>query len=81
MTTSTKKLGLVHSDMCGPMQVDSIGGSRYFVTFIDDYSRCVVVYFIKHKSEVFKRFKEFDSIVINESGEKFMSIEFQSYLK
>ena len=78
--------------MCGPMQVDSIGGSSYFVTFIDDYSRCVVVYFIKHKSEVFKRFKEFDSIVINESGEKdmmlgtdnggkFMSIEFQSYLK
>ena len=54
---STKKLELIHSDVCGPMQVDSIGGSRYFVTFVDDYSRCVAVYFVKHKSEVFEKFK------------------------
>jgi hypothetical protein len=28
-------LDLVHSDVCGPMQVPSMGGSRYFVTFTD----------------------------------------------
>ena len=34
---STRKLQLVHSDVCGLMSNDSIGGSKYFVTFIDDY--------------------------------------------
>jgi len=32
-------LNLIHSDICGPMNVESLGGSRYFVTFIDDFSR------------------------------------------
>ena len=36
---STGRLQLIHSDVCGPMQNASIGGSRYFVTFIDDYRR------------------------------------------
>ena len=32
-------LEIVHSDVCRPMNVDSIGGSKYFVTFIDDFLR------------------------------------------
>ncbi|MCR9067183.1 MAG: hypothetical protein NXI00_24670, partial [Cytophagales bacterium] len=36
---SKKILELIHSDVCGPMQVESFGGSRYIVTFIDDYTR------------------------------------------
>ncbi|CAL8115629.1 unnamed protein product [Prunus armeniaca] len=32
-------LELVHTDLCGPMQNESIGGNRYFITFIDDFSR------------------------------------------
>ena len=47
---STGRLKLVHSDVCGPMQTESLGGHKYFVTFIDDYSRCCAVYFIKQKS-------------------------------
>lgn len=43
---------LVHSDVCGPMQQDSIGGSRYFLLFKDDFSHFRVVYFMKEKSEV-----------------------------
>lgn len=38
-------LEVIHSDVCGPMNKNSIGGSRYFVTFIDDKSRYVSVYF------------------------------------
>ena len=41
---STHKLQLVHSDVCGPMQTQSIGGAKYFVTFVVDYTRCRVVY-------------------------------------
>ena len=52
-------LELIHSDVCGPMNIDSVGGSRYFVTFTDDYSRYTAVYMIKHKSQVIEKFKEF----------------------
>lgn len=48
---SKRKLQLVHSDVCGPIQTESIDGSRYFVTFTDDYSRCCKLYFMKQKSE------------------------------
>ena len=55
-------LDLIHSDFCGPMSVDSIGGSRYFMTFVDNYSRKIYVYFLKRKSgapkpKVFTNFK------------------------
>jgi len=32
-------LGLIHTDVCGPMSVDARGGYGYFVTFTDDLSR------------------------------------------
>lgn len=36
---ATQQLELVHSDICRPMEVESQGGNRYFISFIDDYSR------------------------------------------
>ncbi|KAE8691239.1 hypothetical protein F3Y22_tig00110890pilonHSYRG00161 [Hibiscus syriacus] len=50
-------LDYVHSDVWGPSTTSSLGGSRYYVTFIDDFSRKVWVYFLKQKSEVFEKFK------------------------
>ena len=41
---STRKLQLVHSDVCGPMPTESLGKKRFFVSFSDDYSRCCQVY-------------------------------------
>ncbi len=56
----TKNPGdLIHSDVCGPMEIDSIGGKRYFVVFKDDYSKYRTVYFLKEKSEVFDKMKLF----------------------
>lgn len=49
---SKRKMQLIYSDVCGPMQTESISGAKYFVTFIDDYSRCCKVYFMKQKNEV-----------------------------
>ena len=51
---SVRKLQCVHSNVCGPMPTESIGGRRYFVTFIDDYTRCCRVYFIRSKSDKFR---------------------------
>ena len=89
---STRKLQRVHSDVCGPMPVDSIGGKRYFVTFIDDYTRYCKVYFMKNKSEVFNKFKEFELCTTNEcslsigtlrsdNDGEYLSKEFVSYLQ
>jgi transposase InsO family protein len=50
---------LIHSDVCGPIQVASPGGSRYYVIFKDDYSGWTVINFIKHKSEVEEKFKNY----------------------
>lgn len=60
----------IHSDVCGPMSEESIGGSKYFVSIKDDYSAFRVifmyfVYFIKHKSDVFEKLKEFVKLVEN----------------
>lgn len=44
-------LDLVHSDVCGPIQTTSNGGSRYFITFTDEHSNRVEVYFLKSKAE------------------------------
>ncbi|CAB4020330.1 Retrovirus-related Pol poly from transposon TNT 1-94 [Paramuricea clavata] len=59
---------IIHTDICGPMQVESIGGSRYLVTFTDDYSRYAVAYFIKKKDEALTKFKEFVNYVENQDG-------------
>lgn len=44
---ATEPLELVHSDVCGPMSEKSSGGGRYFVTFLDDYSRKLFVYILR----------------------------------
>ncbi|CAJ2661986.1 unnamed protein product [Trifolium pratense] len=61
-------LEVIYSDVCGPMQVDSTGGNRYFVSFVDDYSRKLWTYLINKKSEVFNVFKRFKSMVEKQSG-------------
>ncbi|GAX84604.1 hypothetical protein CEUSTIGMA_g12025.t1 [Chlamydomonas eustigma] len=48
----TKKLGLIHMDVCGPIEPTSMGGSRYIATFLDDYTNFSVVRLIKVKSQV-----------------------------
>ena len=61
-------LELVHTDVCGPFELPSHGGSRYFVSFTDDFSRYTVVYFLKNKSEVFSKFKEYKKMMENSTG-------------
>ena len=67
-TKSTQLLELVHSDLCGPMEVDSKGGSKYFLTFTDDYSRYTTTYFLRNKSEVIGKFKEYVLLMENQTG-------------
>jgi len=50
------------------MKTTSLGGTRYFVTFIDDFSRKTHVYLLKAKGEVFDKFKEYKALVENQIG-------------
>ena len=61
-------LHLIHSDIMGPFKTPSIGGPRYALTFIDDYSRRIWVYFLQKKDEVFQKFKEFKALTEKQSG-------------
>ncbi len=49
MFRASKLLELVHSNVCGPIKTTSRGGARYFVTFIDDFSRKIHVYLLTAK--------------------------------
>jgi hypothetical protein len=63
-------LEIIHIDVCGPMSVEACGGYRYVLTFTDDCSRYGYVYLMKHKSETFEKFKEFQSEVENHRNKK-----------
>lgn len=85
-------LELIHSDVFGPVKQPSVKGLRYMVTFIDDYSRFVWVYFLKEKTEVFQKFKEFKEeaekdlkhvvmCLCSDNEGEYLSAEFTNYLK
>lgn len=59
-------LEIIHTDLCGPTKTLSIGGARYFLLFVDDYSRMVFVYFLKTKDEAFQYFVDFKNMVENQ---------------
>ena len=55
----TKERGeLIHSDICGPISPSTKGGNRYYVSFIDDFTRKSWVFLIKYKDETLEKFKE-----------------------
>lgn len=61
-------LGLIHSDICGPMSSDSIGGAKYFVTFTDDYSRYTETITLRNRSDVLEAFKNYKRKVEKQTG-------------
>ena len=65
-----ENLDLVHSDVCGQMDVPSLSGSKYFLSFVDDKSRFVWAYILRHKSDVFEKFKEWKAMVERQTGKK-----------
>ena len=63
-------LELVDIDVFGPVLVPSLGGSRNYVYFIDDFFRMTWVYFMKKKSEEFENFLEFKALVENQTDKR-----------
>nr|GEW11242.1 hypothetical protein [Tanacetum cinerariifolium] len=89
---ATDLLGIIHTDVCGPLRHVSRQGASYFITFTDDYSRYGYIYLLKPKHEVFETFKVFKKEVENQLGKtikalrsdrggEYISQEFKDYLK
>ncbi|CAJ2647891.1 unnamed protein product [Trifolium pratense] len=87
---SKQPLDVVHSDVCGAIEVPTLGGSRYFMTCVDEFTRKVWIYLLKEKSEVFSMFKNFCVLAERQSenklkvlrtdgGGEYNSKEFQTY--
>ena len=70
MERATHLLEIIHIDGCSPISVDARGGCRYFLSFTNDLSRYGYIYLMKHKSETFEKFKEFQSEVENHRNKK-----------
>jgi hypothetical protein len=88
---SSKPLEMIHLDLW-TTKTKSIGGCKYYMNFINDHTRKVWVYFMKHKGEVFQHFLNFKAIVEKEKGVnikclrfdgggEYFSNEFSEYLK
>lgn len=87
-----KKCGeIIHADVCGPANVTSLGGARYFLLLKDDYSHLRTVYFLKQKSEVITNLKKFIKwsekqsghpikILRSDNGTEFINTEVMEFL-
>jgi len=71
---STAPLQLIHTDVWGPAIV-SLNNSKYYVSFVDDFSRYVWVYFLKCKSDVESVFLQFQKHVETMLNTKIRSIQ------
>ncbi|KAK9119163.1 hypothetical protein Scep_017256 [Stephania cephalantha] len=67
---ATEKLKLIHTDVFGPYNTPSLNGSKYFLIFIDDYSRMCWIYFLRFKAEVAGVFWKFKQWIETQSGHK-----------
>ncbi len=86
----SQKLELIHTDVCGPLAFESMGGAKYFVTFTDDSTRFSWIKVLEKKSDTFAAFNEFKNMAESESdskiktircdrGGEYMGLNFQEY--
>ena len=71
---SKEPLELLHMDVCGPFAEPSLGGARYFATFLDDYSKLSVVRPLEFKSDVTAVTKEVICMLEKQSGRSVLAV-------
>ena len=88
---ASSPFALVHSDVWGPSRTISTLESRYFVTFIDDFSRCTWLFLMKNRSELFSIFEQFYKEIKTQFGvsirtlrsdnaREYLSHQFQNFM-
>ena len=69
-SATNRPLALVHTDLCGPLPVTSMGGNNYFLTLLDDYSKFSVVRPLAHKSDTATVVKDTLKLLENQTGHR-----------
>ena len=65
---ASRILERVHTDVCGPFSVASITKHKYYVIFVDEFSRKCWIFFMQKKYQTFSKFCEFKALVEKELG-------------
>ena len=76
MTIETKLFLLIHYDLRDLKQTMTIGGKKFYVTFIDDYSRFTRVYLLRNKDEAFDMSLSYKVEVENQLDRKIKRIRY-----
>ena len=82
---------LIHSDVQGPSPISTPGGSRYFVIFVDDFSRYTWIYLFKNRYELYQIYRDFTKMIktrfskpikvfISDNAQEYKAHEFTSIL-
>ena len=69
-SATTKPLELLHTDVCGPLPVTSLGGSDYFVTVLDDYSRLSIIKPLTYKSDTSAAVRDIVTLLETQTGNR-----------
>ena len=69
-TRASEPLELIHSDLCGPIDPTTYGGTNYYVLFTDDFTRMTHIYPLKRKTsaDVLEKFREYKPEVEKQTG-------------
>ena len=60
----------MHTDLCGPIGVESYTREKFFILFFDDYSRMMTIMYLREKLEAFDKIKWYLERVENEIGKR-----------
>ena len=66
ISVSLSCFDLIHADIWGPYSTPSLNGSKYFLTLVDDHSRCTWVYLMKCKSNASSLIQIFFQMILNQ---------------
>lgn len=69
-----RNLALVHSDLCGPFKTASLGGAKYFMTFLDDHSRYAEIKLLRTKDAALEAFKGYKAMAEKSTGRKILKL-------
>ena len=72
----TELLGVIHTNICGPFTPPAMGGHKYFITFIDNYSQYGFIELIREKSNSLEAFKAFKEKFELQQGKKIKVVHF-----